>query len=481
MDWSRVQLDRAAPTPLYLQLCTAVANEIAAGSLQPGDQLPSERKLAERLCLSRTTAVNAYHELEARGLVRSYRGRGTFISGRPERLGAQFAWRGKVSPNVQQHLNRGIRSLITLAPSDTISFGAGAPATTHFPAETYAALTQDVLARYPKDALGFLPTEGHHHLREVIAKREGVRPEEVLIVSGTQQALDLIGRCLLYPQDVVVMDWPGYLGAIQTFRLAGAVLVGWDIFGTDLDELEDSFVKRRPKLLYLNPSFQNPTGRTLSLEQRRAIVDLARTYRIPIVEDEAYRDLYFTAPPPPTLLELEGDGLVLHLRTFSKTFAPGLRLGYVLADENIIDQLSLVKAQSDLFSPGLSQLVLARLLAEGVFDAYTHHLRREHRERAQVMNDTLTAAFAPHAFSWQKVAGGLYLWTQLGSGNSRDLLNEATKLGVTFALGEHFFPDGAGKRALRLCFANNEPARIVEGVNRLAEALHTISALEVGR
>ena len=272
-----------------------------------------------------------------------------------------------------------IRSLVTLKQANEISFGAGKPALEYFPSKTYAALSEDILESRSQEALGFLPTEGHPYLREVIAQREGIRPEEVLIVSGTQQALDLIARCLLYPQDSVVMDWPGFLGAIQTFRLAGASLTGWDIMMADLEELEDIFLKKRPKLLYLNPSFQNPSGRTLSLETRRGIVDLARSYRVPMVEDEAYRDLYFTKPPPASLLTLEGNGLVLYLRTFSKTFAPGLRLGYVIADENIIDQLSLVKAQSDLFCPGLSQLVVAELLSQGIFDTYAHLLRQNTR------------------------------------------------------------------------------------------------------
>ncbi len=403
-------------------------------------------------------------------------GRGTFVSGRPERLGAHFAWRGKVSPGVQQHLNMNIRSLVALPRTSEISFGAGAPAPEAFPVDAYAAATQHILTTGAKEAFTFLPTEGHPRLREMIAEREGVRPEEVLVVAGTQQALDLIARCLLCPQDAVVMDWPGFLGAIQTFRLAGAVLAGWDIVTADLDELEDLFLKRRPKLLYLNPSFQNPTGRTLPLEVRRGVVELARTYRVPVVEDEVYRDLYFDAPPPPSLLSLEGSGLVLHLRTFSKTFAPGLRLGYVLADESIIDQLSLVKAQSDLFCPGLSQLVMAELLSNGVFESHIRLLRKKHRERALVMTKALHGQFPAGSLAWRPAEGGLYVWAQLRSGDSRSLLRAAAKQGVSFAVGDAFFPDGSGKRALRLCYSSTEPERILQGVERLADAFFEMEA-----
>lgn len=476
MDWTTLALDVDTTAPLYLRLCSGISDHIARGSLQAGDQLPSERKLAGLLSISRTTAVNAYRELEARGLVRSYVGRGTFVSGHAERLGAPFAWRGKVSPGVQQHLNLNLRALVNATRPGEISFGAGAPALEYFPVQAYAGATEQVLTTQPREALGFLPTEGHPYLREVIAGRENVRPEEVLIVSGTQQALEIIARCLLYPQDAVVMDWPGFLGAIQTFRFAGAVLTGWDVTAADLEELEDLFVKRRPKLLYLNPSFQNPTGRTLPLDVKRGVIELARNYRVPIVEDEAYRDLYFGKPPPPTLRELEGNGLVIYLRSFSKTLAPGLRLGYVVADESIIDQLSLVKAQSDLFTPGLAQLVVATLLDQGLFDSYTSLLRRKHQERAAAMDEALRAYLPKGELSWNVPEGGLYVWGLLASRYTHDLLREAAARGVRFAPGDSFFSDGAGKRALRLCFSATPPEAINEGMKRLARALALLAA-----
>ena len=474
MDWTALELNTSNGKPLYLQLCSSLTDCISEGSLQPGDKLPSERKLAELLKISRTTAVNTYKELESRGLVRSYTGRGTFVSGRPERLGAQFAWRGKVIPAVQQNLDMSIRALVTSTESKSISFGAGKPALEHFPAESYSAMVEKILSTRAADALDFIPTEGHPFLREVIAQRERVRPEEVLIVSGTQQALDLIARCLIYPQDNVVMDWPGFMGAIQTFRLAGANLNGWDILGADLDELEDIFLKRRPKLLYVNPSFQNPTGMSLSLETRQGIIDLARKYRIPIVEDEAYRGLYFSDAPAASLLELEGNGLVLHLRSFSKTLAPGLRLGYVIADEGIIDQLSMVKAQSDLFSPGLSQLVLAEMLSQGLFDSYIRVLRKKHHERALIMHKALLELFPLNTLSWTVPKGGLYIWAQLANEESRYLLQEATKQGVGFAPGDSFFPDHSAKRAFRLCYSGTAANTIQEGVKRLAKAYGTL-------
>ena len=474
MDWVGLELDAKAATPLYLQLCNGLSDLMVDGKLQPGDQLPSERKLAEQLSVSRTTAVNAYHELEARGLVRSYIGRGTFVSSRPERMGAHFAWRGKVTEAVQQSLDMSIRSLIELDAADTISFGAGQPNLESFPVERYQALSNHILTNYPRAALGFLPTEGHPHLREVLAQREGVRPEEILVVTGTQQALDLISRCLLSQHDSVVMDWPGYIGAIQSFRFAGAHLCGWDFANGDLDELEDIFLKKRPKLLYINPTFQNPTGATLPLEARQGIIQLARNYRVPIVEDEAYRDMYFTEPPPPTLKDLEGTGLVIHLRTFSKTLAPGVRLGYVVADEAIIDQLSLVKAQSDLFNPGLSQLCIATLVDEGDYDKNLQFMRTSHQQRARAMEKSLKEYLPANSLHWQSPKGGLYLWAHLRDIEAQALQQAAARHGVSFASGDKFFPDKSGKRSMRLVYSSTSQQRIVEGVKRIAAAYEEI-------
>ncbi|MEM7736808.1 MAG: PLP-dependent aminotransferase family protein, partial [Deinococcota bacterium] len=294
MDWTQLRLDATQLTPLYLQLCDAICKYIQAGELLPGRQLPSERKLAHSLAVSRTTVVSAYHELEARGLVRTFVGRGTFVSGTPEPNstepnstepnstepnGAPFAWRGKVVPAVQQHLDTSLRSMMH-TPPETISFGAGQPALEHFPADYYAARCQHHLTEDPRRALTLLPAEGLINLREALAVRHGVRPDNILIVSGIQQAISLIARCLLLPQDSVVIDYPGYVGALQAFRLTGANVVGWDITQTDISELETLLLTKRPKLLFVHPSFQNPTGCTLSLETRQAVVELAKAYRV---------------------------------------------------------------------------------------------------------------------------------------------------------------------------------------------------------
>ena len=241
MDYAKLKLGGERAEPLYLRLEAALEDLIKSGDLQPGERLLSERDMAARLSLSRTTVANAYRELESRGLVRSHVGRGTFVCAAPEAADAPFAWRGKVASSVA-YFGDGF-SLRRLMQSgydpNLISFAVGAPAFESFPVEDYLRLTEHALRRYAPAALGIAPTEGQPRLRRAVAERFRTKPERILILSGSQQGIDLIARCLVEPGDRVVLDRPGYVGAIQTFRAAGATLVGWDAARADLDELED--------------------------------------------------------------------------------------------------------------------------------------------------------------------------------------------------------------------------------------------------
>jgi DNA-binding transcriptional MocR family regulator len=473
MGIETLNLERHNGSPLYLQLCDALESAIDLGELQPGERLPSERDLARQLDVSRTTVVSAYDELRARGLVRGQVGRGTYVEARPEQSGAPFAWRGKVSLGALRTLDPTIR-WITRAASDPelISFAAAIPALDLFPVEQFKQAQAAVLERGALRALTLAPTEGHPELRQAAARRFGIRPEQALIISGAQQGLDLIARCLIDPGDTVVMDRPGYLGAIQTFRAAGASIAGWDVERADPNELEDLLVRYRPKLLYTNPTFQNPTGRVMPTGTRRELLELANRHRLPIVEDEPYRDLAFEGAPPPTLFELDRNALVIHIHTFSKTLAGGLRLGWLAAAEEIIDQLALFKQRSDVTSPSLSQLALAGMLAGDGFDRHMRLLRAEHRRRFESMQAALEQHVPAGALATEPVQGGLYIWCALDRRvDSHELLHRAEGQGVVFVHGAAFYPDGGGRNQFRLCFSGVPPARIDEGVRRLGGIL----------
>src|SRR5215510_13399163 len=398
--------------PLYRRIVELIERGIVRSALAPGFRLPPERELARSLHVSRATVVSAYRELEAKGLVRGYVGRGTFVSASSDGS-VPFAWRGKISATAIQNTDSTLRDLVRHAADPRIvSLAAGEPALDLFPTEAFRAAMDDVLSSHGTMAWGHAPTEGQGLLRETLAERFGGDPGSVLVIAGAQQGLDLLARCLIDRGDAVIVDRPGYLGALQSFRSAGARLFGWDVARADIDELEDLLLRYRPKLIYTNPTFQNPTGVTLPIRARREMIELAQRYRVPIVEDETYCELSFSgAPAPPALNALDADGsVVIRVGSFSKMLAPGLRVGWVGAARPIIEQLALMKQQIDPQTQNLIQMVVCRLIENGMFDRHLAALRVEHRRRRDTVVKALQRHAATGAMRFIVPDGGLFLW-----------------------------------------------------------------------
>ncbi len=465
--------------PLYTHLVTLLEGAISRGELPSGAKVPPERELALRLKISRTTVVSAYRELESRGLLRGYVGRGTFVCAAPEPSGTPFAWRGKIAAAALRSSDSTLRDTIRhSSDARLLSLAAGEPAIDCFPTASFQQAIDDVLKRDARAVWRHGPTEGQPILREAIAERFGVPADSVLVIAGAQQGLDLLARCLVDPGDAVIMDRPGYLGAIQSFRAAGAKLIGWDVLRADVDELEDLLLRYRPKLIYTNPTFQNPTGVSLPIRTRREVLKLAERYRVPIVEDGTYRELYFHEVPPPSLRELDGQNLVIHLNSFSKVLAPGLRLGWLSAAPSIVDQIALIKQRLDPHTQNLVQFAMARLIREGSFDAHLKTLRSEHARRCGAMLASLQRHVPTMALRFTRPSGGLYLWCRLLPGASaRTLLDRALAAGVAFVPGHAFYPDGDGDSEIRICFSSVLPSAMDEAVKRLAKVLSEGSSL----
>ncbi|HEY7270907.1 MAG TPA: PLP-dependent aminotransferase family protein, partial [Dehalococcoidia bacterium] len=344
-------LDRAAGgLPLYRQIADALRERIVSGQIVTGSRLPPERTLAAQLGVNRSTVVTAYDELAAEDLIDGRVGDGTIVVYRAEsRLQAgQLSWHqlfaegsGDLSPWMREILRTALRP-------DAIPFAASEPAPSLFPMPELRALITSVLEDKGGEALRYAPTEGIQPLREVIAGRlrdrgAAVGPENVIITAGAQQALDLLARCFLEPGCEAAVESPTYVGAIQAFRNRGARLSGLplDEHGVRIDAVDQAMSRRPLKFVFVIPNFNNPTGAVLSEERRRRLLDISRRYQVPVIEDDVYGDTWFDAPPPPSLICRPNAEHVIHIGSLSKALFAGLRIGWVVAPEPVIERLAL--------------------------------------------------------------------------------------------------------------------------------------------
>lgn len=384
-----------------------------------------------------------------------------------------------------------VRELLKLAAQPgMVSFAGGLPATELFPVEQVRQAGDTVLTRVGKQALQYGETEGLAGLRDWVAgqlSRPGlaVRRANVLIVSGAQQALDLLGRVLLDDGDRVVVENPTYLALLSAWRPLGAQFLAApsDSEGMRVDELIP-LLRRLPKLIYTMPNFQNPQGTTLSLERRRELIELLRSHDTCLVEDNPYGELRYDGESLPHLLELDAaekagtlGGRVLYVGTFSKALVPGLRIGWVVAPEEVIEKLVQAKQAMDLHTGTFVQHLALELVLAGVLEAQIPRLRQAYRQRRDTMLAALERHF-PDEVTWTRPDGGMFLLATLPAGlNAADVLKPALQRQVAFVPGDDFHLNGTGANTLRLNFSYAEPALIEEGVKRLGEVVKQVLAL----
>jgi DNA-binding transcriptional MocR family regulator len=379
-----------------------------------------------------------------------------------------------------------IRELSKLAREPgMISFAGGTPDPALFPVESIAAAAADILANsgLQRECLQYGVSEGYLPLREAIAhymsrKRIQASAADVLITCGSQQGLDFIGKLFVDPGDRILVTRPSYLGALQAFSLCEPcfVAIPQDTQGLDLVALERELAAR-PKFLYLVPDFANPTGLSLPLANRLAIIECARRYRVPIVEDQAYEALAYDDPPLPTLYELaqlDAQGgqsaCVIYLGTFSKMLVPGLRIGWMLGPAAIHRALVPLKQAADLHSSVLDQMIIARVF-ERALDEHLAKLRSTYRARRDAMIAALEGCAVP-GLDWSEPRGGMFVWlTFPETVDAAEILAHCIRNHrVLFVPGAPFHTDGTGRNTARLCFAAASPEVIREGVRRIAQA-----------
>jgi 2-aminoadipate transaminase len=370
---------------------------------------------------------------------------------------------------------------VTLRP-DVISFGGGLPAPELFPCDAIAECTREVMDEYGPRALQYTVTDGIPEMREWVAHRLSRRlatpfdMDEILIVNGSQQGLDLIAKILIDPGDHIVLENPSYLGAIHAFDAYQAryLAVDTDEDGMVPESLEHvlAHAEPPPKFVYLVANFQNPTGRTLSLERRERIVRICEHFGVPIVEDDPYGELRFEGEDLPALTSYRTSGTIIYSGTGSKILAPGMRVAWLaVRDPEVHEKLVLAKQGADLQSGTLTQYVFARVVARAEeFEEHVQTIRRVYHERRDVMYDAL-AEYMPKTVSFNRPQGGMFLWARAAGVDTTDLLQVSAKENVVFVPGVSFYPHCDVTDGMRLNFSNAGPDKIREGIQRLALAI----------
>lgn len=371
-----------------------------------------------------------------------------------------------------------IREILKITErEEVISFAGGLPAPELFPIEEMKQVTVSVLGEAGQKALQYSTTEGHEPLRKQIAERMNrkfrtrVNAGNVLITSGSQQALDLLGKLFIDDDDVILCESPTYLAAISVFRSYRPrfIEVPTDEGGMVIEELEKILqTTDKVKMIYVIPDFQNPTGKTWPIQRRQAFVRLIQKYGIPVIEDNPYGELRFENEIPPSLQSMDNTGLVISLGTFSKTFCPGMRIGWMAADSKVIAKCVLIKQGVDLCTSLKTQMEIAHYIEHFDFEANIQKIIQVYRKRRNAMVDAL-AEMMPAGIKWTRPEGGLFLWLELPPAiNAFELLQECLHYNVAFVPGESFFPNGGVTNTLRLNYSNMPEDRIREGIKRLS-------------
>jgi 2-aminoadipate transaminase len=360
---------------------------------------------------------------------------------------------------------------------DVISFAGGLPAPELFPIREFEEASRHVLNTDGERALQYSLTEGYLPLREALAEkmqRYGVdaEPKNILLTNGSQQALDLIGRIFIDEGDTIITGNPTYLGALQAFKVYSPEIIGVpvDDQGMRIDELEKVLARTKPKFIYVLPNFHNPMGVTLTLERRTALVKAAAKYGIPIIEDDPYGELRFEGEDITPIVVLHKEN-VIYLSTFSKTLAPGIRLGWVVGPEQIVRKIVQAKQATDLHTSTFIQMIANDIMQRGILKAHARVIKAAYGERRHIMTSSMEEHF-PKGVTWTKPVGGLFLWVRTPEHvNTMDLLETAVENKVAYVPGTVFYPDGSGENTMRLNFSNATPDKIREGIKRLGRVL----------
>ncbi len=478
-------LNKDTSEPLYLQLAAQIAQQIENGILLPNQRLPATRELADLLGVARISVVNAYDALKDDGYIEAYVGRGTFVSD----VGKPISRVASMISTINEQQRQTLNALMRMANRpNVVDFGRGYPPDIFLPVDLIRTAINQVLTRDGAEAVAYEDAEGYYPLRQSISRllsRQGIkaRADEILITGGCQQALDLVVQSLLKSGDVILTGSPTYTGILRITAARDMQPIGVPVgqHGLDIDQLEAAIKKYQPALIYVAPTFQNPTGSIMPMPQRRRLIEIATRYQIPILEDGVYEELSYEGEFLPALKALDSEGLVLYASSFSKILLPGMRIGYLAASERLLKRLIQVKYAADVCTPALNQRALQAVVESDDFREHLTQVRKACLKRRYAMVE----AFREHLpeAHFQVPQGGLYLWVSLPDAGPTaiELYAQAIRpadpeqTGIAFAPGPLFYPNSGGDYQMRLNMVSQQPEAIYPAIERLAEAYYSLS------
>jgi DNA-binding transcriptional MocR family regulator len=489
-----LKIDLDSEIPVYRQIAEGIQAATADGRLSRGDRLPPSRDLARALGVNRNTVVAAYDLLASSGFVHGRTGRGTFIASETEAGNVPSSeaerpedpWFSAFSQAVDgPGVDRLLSAYQLVTADEGISFAGSYPDSELLPVQAFMKSIKAAMKEEGPSLLAYGPTAGYPALRNTLAgemnrKGDEVDGNRILVTNGAQQGLELIFRTFLDTEDTVLVEDPTYTGALSVLGSLRAKTIGvpMDEQGIRPDLLEAALIRHKPRLIYLQPTFQNPTTAVMPESRRREVLSLAIRYGCPVVEDDWAGDLRFEGKEIPTLHALDRGRHVIYLGTFSKKLMPGVRIGWVAAPKEVLRKLIALKQISDCGTSPILQAGLHFYLVAGCLRSHLKRVRAEYRNRRDLMLESMSRYFPPRA-GWSSPPGGLFLWVRLPDGlDSGELFAAARRRGVLFSRGDLFHVDGqtpgcGGAGTMRLTYSSVPPDRIDLGIRILGDLIRS--------
>lgn len=489
----RITVDKSSKTPIYLQISTQIKELILSGNLATGSILPSERTLAEILDIHRNTVTKAYHELKAQGFIAPKQGVAHAVSyeieGKSQGTGQKdkkVNWSSIIKEEYQDMSVTFDDLFERYAEDGIISLGGGISSPSIYDKKDIAKELSEIIAEVGKTQYFYSPYQGDETLIKRLSSfvsTKGIKASksEIQIMSETNQALDFIVHLLVRPGDVVMMEEPVSPDAYRAMELAGAsvITIPVDEEGMMCHNLEGEVEKYKPRLIYVNSSYHDPTGAILSLERREKLMELSNKYRFPIIEEDAASELNYSDNKLPTIKSLDRSDNVIYIYSFSLTFAPGLSLAFVVAPKKLIKSLSYLVAVRLVAIDWVTQKLLAKYMSQGVYYSKLNEYRENYREKKEIMCRSLDA-LKELGVSYKDPEGGVYIWVKLPPGiDSEDFMDNCFKNGVTLLPGYVFFPKkNGGRDHVRLNYSYEDAEKIRQGMKIFEKTLKRMLAHE---